>query len=63
MSAPVDLVEADYVVNSVTGHTIMGGGLDGGYEGFHLRLDDGRVLVFTGMFVVYVHSPQDVTWQ
>ena len=46
---PMDL-DVDRVIASVTGHQIVGG--DVGEGGLHLQLDDGRVLIFTGVFVV-----------
>jgi hypothetical protein len=47
-------LDPDRVIAGVTGRTIVGGEIDVGAGGFHLQLDDGRCIIFTGMFVVAI---------
>jgi hypothetical protein len=47
-------LDPDSVIPSITGRTIVGGEIDVEARGFHLKLDDGRCVIFTGMFVVAV---------
>ena len=56
-------VEIDTIVDSLRGRTILGGGLDDRYEGFHLALDDGRVFIVTGTFIVGVYHRHAETMQ
>ena len=47
-------LDAQRLIETVTGRVIVGGEVDAGACGLHLKLDDGRYIVFTGMFVVAV---------
>jgi hypothetical protein len=55
--------DVESLISQITGRVILGGGLDEGYEGFHLKLDDGRVLIITGMFAVGVYRHTTETLQ
>jgi len=45
-------LDPDRMIASVTGRTIVGGEIDVEARGFHLKLDDGRCVIVTGVFVV-----------
>lgn len=47
-------LDPDRVIETMTGHAIVGGEVDVAARGLHLKLDDGRYIIFTGMFVVAV---------
>jgi hypothetical protein len=47
-------LDPDRVIRSVTGRTIVGGAVDVEAGGLHLQLNDGRRIIFTGMFVVAI---------
>lgn len=46
----VDISPSEDLVKSVTGRSIVGGGV--AYDGLHLELDDGRYLVFLGVIAL-----------
>ena len=50
-------LDPDGLIQSITGSGILGGDIGDG--GFHLYLDDGRIVVFTGMFVIGVLSAEE----
>ena len=50
-------VSIEDLIESISGRRIIGGGhgdCDGRDDGFHIKLDDGRICIVTGVFVVYV---------
>ena len=44
------LTDTDEVIDSITGKSITGGGVE--HDGMHLYLDDGRVIIILGVFYV-----------
>ena len=49
---PIRTVEVSRILDSIEGATIVSGSLDVECEGLSLVLQDGRVLIFTGNFVM-----------
>lgn len=51
----MSLTNTDTILDCIEGATIVSGSLDVGGEGLCLNLSDGRVLIFTGNFIVGLH--------
>lgn len=54
-------LDPDRLIEHATGRVIVGG--DVGEGGLHLYLDDGRMLIFTGMFITALMDIEKRTLQ
>lgn len=54
---------ADDLVLRLEGRTIVRSQLDVHGDGFHLELDDGRILTIVGNYIVGLYQPVEATLQ